>query len=84
MQIFIFGTKALEAFVDRLIEFPEFCQQVLQISHLQGTHSELVPIMEQTLGRTSSSHSESDEAHNQCSSIPPPENVVVSFMCILV
>ncbi|XP_052626863.1 uncharacterized protein LOC111896007 [Lactuca sativa] len=75
-KIFIFGTKALEAFVDRLIEFPEFCQQVLQISHLQGTHSELVSIIEQTLGRTSSSHSESDEAHNQCSSIPPPENVV--------
>ncbi|CAI9279427.1 unnamed protein product [Lactuca saligna] len=75
-KIFIFGIKALETFVDRLIEFPEFCQQVLQISHLKGTHSELVSIIEKTLGRTSSSHSESDEAHNQCSSIPPPENVV--------
>ena len=61
--MFVFGTKALEQFVDRLIEWPQYCNHILQISHLRGTHSELVAFIERALARISSSHSESDLGH---------------------
>ena len=60
MQMFVFGTKALEQFVERLIEWPQYCNHILQISHLRNTHSELVVFIEQALARISSSHSDSD------------------------
>ncbi|KAL8091899.1 uncharacterized protein LOC141692281 isoform X1 [Apium graveolens] len=62
-KMFVFGTKALEQFVDRLIEWPQYCNHILQISHLRGTHSELVAFIERALARISSSHSESDVGH---------------------
>lgn len=60
MQMFVFGTLALEQFVDRLIEWPQYCNHILQISHLRGTHSELVAFIEQALARISSGHSDTD------------------------
>ena len=63
-QMFVFGTKALEQFVDRLIEWPQYCNHILQISHLRGSHSELVAFIERALDRISSGHSESDGGHN--------------------
>lgn len=66
MQMFVFGTKALEQFVDRMIEWPQYCNHILQISHLRNTHSELVAFIEQALARISSTHSES-EGGNQAS-----------------
>lgn len=60
MQMFVFGTKALEQFVDRLIEWPQYCNHILQISHLRNTHSDLVAFIERTLARISSSHSDPD------------------------
>ncbi|KAJ9563300.1 hypothetical protein OSB04_008460 [Centaurea solstitialis] len=78
-KMFLFGTKALESFVDCLIEWPEYSQEILQISHLHLTHSKLVLVINQTLACTSSSHPESDEGHNsgtnQHHSSNPPENV---------
>ncbi|MCL7049794.1 hypothetical protein MKW94_019738, partial [Papaver nudicaule] len=35
MLMFVFGVKALEQFVDRLVEWPRYCNQILQISHLR-------------------------------------------------
>lgn len=64
MQMFAFGTKALEQFLDRLIEWPQYCNHILQISHLRGTHSELVLFIEQSLARISSGHSESHGGNN--------------------
>lgn len=61
--MFIFGTKALEQFVDRVIEWPQYCNHILQISHLRGTHSELVAFIDRTLVKISSSHSELDGGH---------------------
>lgn len=58
--MFVFGTLALEQFVDRLIEWPQYCNHILQISHLRGTHSELVAFIEQALARISSGHSDTD------------------------
>lgn len=58
--MFVFGTLALEQFVDRLIEWPQYCNHILQISHLRGTHSELVAFIEQALARISSGHSDPD------------------------
>ena len=58
--MFIFGTKALEQFVERVIEWPQYCNHILQISHLRGTHSELVACIERALVKISPSRSELD------------------------
>ncbi|XP_007052185.2 PREDICTED: CCR4-NOT transcription complex subunit 1 [Theobroma cacao] len=63
-KMFLFGTKALEQFVDRLIEWPQYCNHILQISHLRATHSELVAFIERALARISSGHLESDGSNN--------------------
>ncbi|KAK1408886.1 hypothetical protein QVD17_41009 [Tagetes erecta] len=63
-KMFVFGTKALENFVDRLIEWPQYCQHILQISHLRGTHPEVVAFIERALSRNSSGHSEVDAGYN--------------------
>ncbi|XP_047337457.1 CCR4-NOT transcription complex subunit 1 [Impatiens glandulifera] len=55
----IFGTKALEQFVDRLIEWPQYCNHILQISHLRASHSELVAFIERALARISSGNADS-------------------------
>ncbi|XP_052210992.1 uncharacterized protein LOC127813907 isoform X2 [Diospyros lotus] len=59
-KMFVFGTKALEQFLDRLIEWPQYCNHILQISHLRGSHPELVAFIERALARISSGHSETD------------------------
>ncbi|KAF5204452.1 Ccr4-not transcription complex subunit [Thalictrum thalictroides] len=57
-KMFVFGAKALEQFVDRLVEWPQYCNHILQISHLRGTHSDLVTFIERALARISSGHIE--------------------------
>lgn len=52
-QMFVFGTKALEQFINRLDEWPQYCNHILQISHLRGTHLELVAYIEGVLARQS-------------------------------
>ncbi|TKY68978.1 CCR4-NOT transcription complex subunit 1 [Spatholobus suberectus] len=61
-KMFLFGSLALEQFVDRLIEWPQYCNHILQISHLRSTHSEIVAFIEQALARISSGHSDVDVA----------------------
>ncbi|XP_058209888.1 uncharacterized protein LOC131322543 isoform X2 [Rhododendron vialii] len=63
-KMFVFGTKALEQFVDRLIEWPSNYIHILQMSHLRSSHSELVAFIERAPERISSGHSESDGGHN--------------------
>ncbi|WKA05432.1 hypothetical protein VitviT2T_023400 [Vitis vinifera] len=63
-KMFVFGTKALEQFADRLVEWPQYCNHILQISHLRNTHPDLVAFVEQTLARVSSGHLESDGGNN--------------------
>lgn len=58
--MFVFGTKALEQFADRLVEWPQYCNHILQISHLRNTHPDLVSFVERTLARVSSGHLESE------------------------
>lgn len=60
LQMFLFGSLALEQFVDRLIEWPQYCNHILQISHLRSTHSEIVAFIEQALARISSGHTDVD------------------------
>lgn len=64
MQMFVFGTLSVEQFVDRLIEWPQYCNHILQISHLRSTHSELVTFIERALARISSGHPESETGHS--------------------
>ncbi|XP_059312955.1 uncharacterized protein LOC132064095 isoform X1 [Lycium ferocissimum] len=61
-KMFVFGIMALEQFVDRLIEWPQYCNHILQISHLRATHSELVAFIERALARIS--HAESEAGHS--------------------
>ncbi|KAG1362167.1 putative CCR4-NOT transcription complex subunit 1 [Cocos nucifera] len=58
-KMFMFGIKALEQFMDRLVELPQYCNHILQISNLRGTHAELVSAIEWALARSLSSLSES-------------------------
>jgi CCR4-NOT transcription complex subunit 1 len=57
-KMFMFGTTALEQFMDRVIEWPQYCNHILQISHLRGTHAELVSAIEQALAKISLSQNE--------------------------
>ncbi|KAG5558355.1 hypothetical protein RHGRI_008322 [Rhododendron griersonianum] len=59
-KIFAFGTLALEQFLDRLVEIPQLCHHILQISHLRGTRPKLVAYIERTLAQKSSCHLESN------------------------
>nr|CAD1832719.1 unnamed protein product [Ananas comosus var. bracteatus] len=59
-KMFMFGTKALEQFLDRLVEWPQYCNHILQISHLRGTHADLVSAIERALARVSSSQAEAN------------------------
>lgn len=56
--MFMFGTTALEQFMDRVIEWPQYCNHILQISHLRATHAEMVSAIERALARISSSQNE--------------------------
>ena len=58
LPMFMFGTTALEQFMDRVIEWPQYCNHILQISHLRGTHAEMVSAIERALARISSSQNE--------------------------
>ncbi|KAJ0962000.1 hypothetical protein J5N97_029828 [Dioscorea zingiberensis] len=73
-KMFVFGTKALEQFMDRLVEWPQYCNHILQISHLRGTHAELVSVIERALARISLSQSESSGGNT-----PPPDQQQVSL-----
>ncbi|KAL0429074.1 UNVERIFIED_CONTAM: CCR4-NOT transcription complex subunit, partial [Sesamum radiatum] len=66
-KMFSFGTKALEQFVDRLIEWPQYCNHILQISHLRAAHADLVAFIERALNRISTAHAEPDIVHNATS-----------------
>ncbi|KAL3683907.1 hypothetical protein R1sor_001929 [Riccia sorocarpa] len=57
-KMFSFGLTALEQFTDRLVEWPQYCNHILQISHMRDAHSDLVEFIERTLARVSSSQSE--------------------------
>ncbi|KAM0835821.1 hypothetical protein ACQ4PT_062703 [Festuca glaucescens] len=57
-KMFMFGTTALEQFMDRVIEWPQYCNHILQISQLRGTHAEMVSAIERALARISSSQNE--------------------------
>ncbi|XP_020519676.1 CCR4-NOT transcription complex subunit 1 isoform X1 [Amborella trichopoda] len=57
-KMFSFGLKALEQFTDRLVEWPQYCNHILQISHLRDSHADLVEFIERALARISSSQSD--------------------------
>ncbi|CAN0921789.1 CCR4-NOT transcription complex subunit 1 [Linum grandiflorum] len=57
-KMFVFGTKALEQFVDRLDEWPQYCHHIVQISHFRGAHPELFAFIDRIVARISSGHLE--------------------------
>jgi hypothetical protein len=60
MQMFSFGLTALEKFRDRLVEWPQYCNHILQISHMREAHGSLVEFIQRALARVSS---ESNTSH---------------------
>ncbi|KMZ57698.1 hypothetical protein ZOSMA_82G00100 [Zostera marina] len=79
-KMFLFGAKALEQFRDRLVEWPQYCNHILQISHLRSTHAELVSFIEKALARISSSQSESNNLsvrHHQSPTLTSIENTEI-------
>lgn len=44
--------------MDRVIEWPQYCNHILQISHLRGTHFEMFSAIERALAKISSSQNE--------------------------
>ncbi|XP_051134130.1 uncharacterized protein LOC127253505 [Andrographis paniculata] len=59
-KMYAFGSRALEQFVDRLIEWPQYCNHILQISHLRTANPELVAYADRALSRISAAHGELD------------------------
>lgn len=51
LQMFSFGSTALDQFKDRLVEWPQYCNHILQISHIRESQSELVDFIERALMR---------------------------------
>ncbi|PWA61470.1 CCR4-Not complex component, Not1, C-terminal [Artemisia annua] len=78
-KMFVFGTKALEHIVDRLIEWPEYSRKLLQISHIRSTRSELISVIEQTVARTSLRESAEGQnpSTNQSDSSITPANIEI-------
>jgi hypothetical protein len=74
LQMFIFGTTALEQFMERVIEWPQYCNHILQISHLRGTRSRLVLEIEQELNKISVSQNDT----NLNAMIPEDQRVSVT------
>lgn len=54
-KMFSFGFTALEQFVDRLVEWPQYCNHILQISHVRESQPRLVEFVERALGHSSQS-----------------------------
>ncbi|KAI5070413.1 hypothetical protein GOP47_0014756 [Adiantum capillus-veneris] len=52
-RMFSFGLAALEKFRDRLVEWPQYCNHILQISHMREAHGALVEFIERALARLS-------------------------------
>ncbi|KAH8935189.1 hypothetical protein BDL97_17G016600 [Sphagnum fallax] len=50
-KMFSFGLAALDQFKDRLVEWPQYCNHILLITHIRETHSELVEFIERALSR---------------------------------
>ncbi|XP_058205092.1 uncharacterized protein LOC131319013 isoform X2 [Rhododendron vialii] len=70
-KIFAFGTLALEQFLDRLVEIPQLCHHILQISHLRGTHPKLVAYIECTLAQCHLESNGSSASPALCSGSTP-------------
>lgn len=89
-RMFSFGLAALEKFRDRLVEWPQYCNHILQISHMREAHGGLVEFIERALARLSSepnaghtlTPSETQTSSAQTSSVVPTvsisENMEVS------
>lgn len=57
-KMFSFGLTAFEQFRDRLVEWPQYCNHIMQISHVRDAHPDLVEFIDRALARVSSSQPE--------------------------
>lgn len=51
MQMLSFGSTALDQFKERLAEWPQYCNHILQIAHFRETQPDLVKFIERALMR---------------------------------
>uniref|UniRef100_A0A0V0I398 Putative ovule protein n=1 Tax=Solanum chacoense TaxID=4108 RepID=A0A0V0I398_SOLCH len=60
--MFYLGIRVLAQFVDRMIEWPQYCNRIMQISHVRSSHPELVAFVERGLSRVSQAHASQSSA----------------------
>uniref|UniRef100_M0ZGZ0 Ccr4-not transcription complex n=1 Tax=Solanum tuberosum TaxID=4113 RepID=M0ZGZ0_SOLTU len=58
--------RVLAQFVDRMIEWPHYCNRIVQISHVCSSHPELVAFVERGLSRVSQAHASQSSAADGC------------------
>uniref|UniRef100_M0ZG79 Ccr4-not transcription complex n=1 Tax=Solanum tuberosum TaxID=4113 RepID=M0ZG79_SOLTU len=61
-KMFYLGIRVLAQFVDRMIEWPQYCNRIVQISHVRSSHPELVAFVERGLSRVSQAHGSQSSA----------------------
>ncbi|WMV11419.1 hypothetical protein MTR67_004804 [Solanum verrucosum] len=61
-KMFYLGIRVLAQFVDRVIEWPQYCNRIVQISHVRSSHPELVAFVERGLSRVSQAHASQSSA----------------------
>ncbi|KAH0733242.1 hypothetical protein KY290_004072 [Solanum tuberosum] len=65
-KMFYLGIRVLAQFVDRMIEWPHYCNRIVQISHVCSSHPELVAFVERGLSRVSQAHASQSSAADGC------------------
>ncbi|KAG5626749.1 hypothetical protein H5410_011967 [Solanum commersonii] len=61
-KMFYLGIRVLAQFVDRMIEWPQYCNRIVQISHVRSSHPELVAFVEHGLSRVSQARASQSSA----------------------
>ncbi|KAG0365781.1 CCR4-Not complex component, Not1-domain-containing protein [Gamsiella multidivaricata] len=73
-KMFNFGAQALSRFQSRLQEWPTYCSHLLQISHLQQVHPEIVRYIHSILpSATAAAQDGSNQSMDLVSSAPPQQ-----------
>ncbi|KAG0302024.1 hypothetical protein BGZ98_007861, partial [Dissophora globulifera] len=73
-KMFNFGAQALSRFQSRLQEWPTYCSHLLQISHLQEAHPEMVRYIQAIAPGPGTAQDDSNQSMVIASSAPPQQS----------
>jgi CCR4-NOT transcription complex subunit 1 len=74
-NMFKFGMCALEQFKQRLVEWPQYCHHILQISHVRQSHEELINYIQNALssGRKDAATPTNTPPQQPAAGVSPPQ-----------